>query len=171
MSSSALGKGDKEFNKMTSPMFLGFNYAVFKSQWLKVNGLDERFAPGSKFKLGADESVFQKKLMFAGYSPFYITDNLVEHKPEPRLFLEKNIARRQRNNGYTHGFQILITSKYFLKADYFSRLIYLIKRCFIILFRFDFFNLKFRFNYTYGFFLGLLLYIVIDDKKSYLDFK
>src|SRR5690606_27869404 len=62
LSISATGKSDNAFIKQKNPMFLGCNYCVFKTQWKYVNGLDERFSAGSKYGLGADESIFQKKL-------------------------------------------------------------------------------------------------------------
>jgi hypothetical protein len=161
---SALGKTDTEFLKMKNPMFLGFNFCFFKSQWQKVKGLDERFGPGSKTNLSGDESVFQFKLKYVGYRPFFVENNYVLHQPEPVNYFKKNILKRVQNNGYTHGFQALIADKNYLK-----KIAYLMKRCLILLIKGSIFELQFKYSYLFGHLHAYWLYLWIDNKKSFYD--
>lgn len=168
---SAVGKKDEEFLKMRRLMFLGFSYSFFKSQWEVVNGLDERFSPGSEHNLAAEESIFQKKLKYAGFKPFFVVKNVVEHCPAPEVYKFKNILLRQENNGFTHGFQNLINTGNRLKIKYLKNLLYHVKGCVIFKFKNDS-NIKWEVKYAYtkGYMKALILYFKIDNKKSYLDF-
>lgn len=170
LSGSAFGMPDKQFKKMKRLMFLGCSYAFFKSQWQKVNGLDERFSPGSKYRLGGEESIFQKKMVHAGFVPHFIKNNQVEHKTLPELYTFKNVMNRQQNNGYTHGFQNLIISSNIFKTDCIKRLLGLIKRCIILFFKNDNIKFKMKYAYTRGFFKAFILYFKINDTSSYLKY-
>lgn len=168
LSISALGKSDNAFIKQKNPMFLGCNYCVFKSQWKYVNGLDERFSAGSKNGLGADESVFQKKLKYVGFKPFFVKNNEVQHLIDTELYKKENVLKRFKNNGFTHGFQTLITSQKFLKADYLKRLFYLFKRVLLLRFQGDYLDASFKYYYFLGFLKASYLYLKIGNKGSYL---
>lgn len=163
---SALGKPDGEFLKMKSLMFLGFNYAFFKSQWEKVNGIDERFGPGSKFNLGGDESVFQKKMKYEGLNPFFIENNQVLHKPEIVNYLKKNVLKRNRNNGYTHGFQFVINSNKTLKYDYWRKILGMLKSIVFGIVNKKILDVEFKVQYTIGYFLAFITYLRIPNKES-----
>lgn len=167
---SAKGKTDAEFRKMRSLMFLGFSYAFFKSQWKAVRGLDERFSPGSKYGLAAEESVFQKKLMYAGYTPCLIEKNSVEHHPLSENYNENNVMKRQENNGFTHGFQDIIGTK-FLQFVYTKKLFFFIRRTITIYSKGEN-KLLFRMTaaYTRGYFKAFLLFLIIKDRKNFLEF-
>ncbi len=168
LSGSALGQPDAQFQKMNRLMFLGFSYCFFKSQWKKVDGLDERFSPGSKYDLAAEESIFQKKLKYAGFKPYFVKDNLIQHKPLPRLYSEKMVKFRQEQNGFTHGFQNLISSSKTFKIDYFRQLTGYIWQCLLFLFTKDRLDRSMKFAYTKGFFKALLLFLRYDDNRNYL---
>lgn len=167
---SAKGKSDIGFQKMQSLIFLGCSYSFFKSQWKTVNGLDERFSPGSKYNLGAEESVFQKKLKHAGYKPFFIKKNTIEHKPLPSVYSLENILKRQENNGYTHGFQDLIEDKDKFKKKYIGRLLYLIKKSAVLCYKGKVLHFKMKFSYAKGYFKAFPLFLRIPNRKSFLDF-
>ena len=164
---SAIGKSDAEYEKKEQPMFLGFNFSFFKSQWTYVDGFDERFGPGSETKLSGDESVFQKKMMYVGYVPLFVPDNTVLHKPEAHNYTKKYVLKRVRNNGYTHGFQVLVQDSKSMKSRFFKRVIYLTKRCFVLLFSGSFYKLQFRFYYLLGHLAAFFLYLNIDNKQSF----
>lgn len=167
---SARGKPDAEFKKMKNLMFLGFSYAFFKEQWKAVGGLDERFSPGSQYGLAAEESVFQKKLKHAGYIPFLIENNAVEHLPVPESYEENWVLKRQENNGFTHGFQDLISTN-FLQFTYPKKLFFFIQRT-ITLFPKRENKLAGKMNAAYikGYFKAFLLFLNIKNKKSFLKF-
>lgn len=167
---SARGKSDLEFIKMKRLMFLGCSYAFFKAQWKTVDGLDERFSPGSKYGLAADESVFQKRLVHAGYSPVFVERNCVEHFPVFESYDKNIVLKRQKNNGFTHGFQDLISTK-FLLLKYFKKLFFLIRGTMIIFpKREKRFLFKMKTAYTKGYIKAFLLYIKTQDKKDFLEF-
>jgi hypothetical protein len=169
LSISATGKSDEAYLKQKEWMFLGANYAFFKSQWNFVNGFDERFSAGSENKLGADESVFQKKLKFVGFQPCFVKNNEVQHLIDIKLYDKKNILMRFKNNGFTHGFQSLITTQGYLKSDYLKKLIYLFKRFILLVLKGETFDAKFKFFYFLGFLNAFFLFIKIENKTSYLD--
>ena len=168
LSGSALGQPDEQFERMKTLMFLGCSYAFYKSQWKMVEGLDERFSPGSTFNLGADESIFQKKLKNADYKPFFIKNNPVEHFPESKLFQIDNILFRQEQNGFTHAFQNIVTSHKVFKLDYFYQLAGYLKKCLLLTFRDDVLKAKMNCAYTKGYFKGFLIYLKAENKKTYL---
>ncbi len=171
LNASAVGKSDEHFLKMKKLMFLGFSYCFFKSQWERVSGLDERFSPGSKYNLAAEESIFQKKMMNVGYVPYFISNNQVEHKPEKHNYSLPAIFKRNENNGYTHGFQSLILSKQFLKTNYFKRLCFYWKLAIsTYLSEGKSLNFKVKTAYAKGFFKAAILFVRIKDKSSYLNF-
>lgn len=163
---SALGKPDEEFLKMKNLMFLGFNYAFFKSQWLKLNGLDERFGPGSKYNIGGEESVFQKKMKFFGFKPYFIEDNKVEHKPEASNYLKKNVLKRTRNNGLTHGYQMIVNSKKLLKYDYWIRIGGMTKSIIFDVFNNKCLQLQFKKQYALGYLQAFIVYLKEENKHS-----
>lgn len=167
---SQQGKTDREFEKMTKRMFLGFSYAFFKSQWRRVNGLDERFSPGSKYGLAAEESVFQKKLQHAGFKPSFVPNNEVEHRPLPNSYSLSAILDRQENNGYTHGFQDLIQNKSGLQIIYFKKLFYLLKRSTVLFFKTDKISHKVKVAYLIGYFKALPLFLKTSEKHDFLKF-
>lgn len=169
MSGSTLGKPDNQFQQMRSPMFLGFSYAFFKSQWKAVDGLDERFSVGSQYGVGGEESVFQKKLKNKGFTPVFIENNRVEHKPLPILFTKYNVVKRQENNGYTHGFQNLVLSTKRFKSDVIKLFISLFVRCFILFFKDDRLKFQMKYAYTKGFFKAFFIYLIIENKNSFLE--
>lgn len=169
LSGSAIGQPDEQFLKMERLMFLGFSYAFFKSQWKRVGGLDERFSPGSRFNLAAEESIFQKKLINAGFVPFFVKKNSVQHRTMKELYLEKNVAARQKNNGYTHGFQDLVSSSNVLKLDCLKKLAYLIWKSVVIFLEDDRIAFRMKSAYTKGYFNAFLLYLRIKDKSHFLN--
>ena len=168
LSGSALGQPDEQFEKMEKLMFLGFSYSFFKSQWTKVGGLDERFSPGSKYDLAAEESIFQKKLHHAGYKPNFVKKNVVEHRPEPHLYTKKMVRFRQEQNGFTHGFQNLISSTYFLKLNCLKQMAGHLKGCVILGFEKDRLAFSMKLAYTKGFLRSFLLFLKFDDNRNYL---
>jgi len=167
LSISATGKSDEAYSKQKDLMFLGANYAYFKSQWAFVNGYDERFSAGSKYGLGADESIFQKKLKHVGYKPYLVKNNPVLHLVDSELYTRARIISRIQNNGYTHGFQLLILKRGF--SIYMKRGIYLSKRCLFLFFSGSFSKFKFRFSYLKGHINAFWLFLTITNRKSYLE--
>lgn len=163
---SQLGKSDAEFIKMKRLIFMGCSYAFLKSQWKNVGGFDIRFSPGSKHGLSAVESVFQKKLKHFGYKPFFVPSNSVIHKPLEESYTINNVLRRQKNNGYTHGFQNLISSGIY---KFFKKIIYLSWDCIVTLIKGNWINFRFKFNYLIGYFQSFVLYLKIDNKTSFLN--
>lgn len=168
---SALGKSDGEFLKMKRLMFLGFNFAFFKSQWEEVNGMDERFGPGSKFNLSGDESVFQKKMMYVGFKPFFIENNQVLHQPESANYLKENALKRNRNNGYTHGFQFIINSNKTFKYDYWRKILGMSKSILVDILCNKIHNIGFKLQYALGYFLAFFTYLRSPNKKSIYYFQ
>lgn len=168
LSGSALGQPDKEFQNMRKLMFLGFSYSFFKSQWKAVNGLDERFSPGSKYDLAAEESIFQKKLQHGGFRPYFVRENVVEHRPERQLYTKKMVKFRQEQNGFTHGFQNLISSSRPFKVDFFKQLAGHTRRCIILRFTKKRLAYSMKLAYTKGFFRAFLLFMKNDDNRNYL---
>jgi hypothetical protein len=166
LSISATGKSDEAYSKQKDLMFLGANYAFFKSQWTFVKGFDERFSAGSKYGLGADESIFQKKLKHVGYKPYLVKNNPVLHLTDSDLYTRVRIIARIQNNGYTHGFQLLILKGGF--SMYMKRGFYLSKRCLFLLFSGSFLKFNFRFSYLKGHILALWLFLTITNRSSYL---
>lgn len=162
---SQLGKTDAEFIKMERMMFMGCSYAFLKSQWKTVAGFDVRFSPGSEYGLSAVESVFQKKLKHFGYKPFFITSNSVIHKPLIESYKIKNVLLRHKNNGYTHGFQLLISSSI---NKFYKKIIYLCWDCIVLLIKGNWITFRFKINYLTGYVQSLILYLKIEDKKSFL---
>jgi len=118
---SQFSKADKDFKKSKRPIFLGANFAFFKSQWKRVYGFDERFSPGSKYGIAAQESTFQKKLLFVNYTPLFVSNNHVIHYPEEKSYQLDAVKKRTKQNGLTHGFSKLANSKSKLKLDYLFR--------------------------------------------------
>lgn len=163
---SQLSKTDLAFQKSKSLMFLGFNFAFFKSQWTKVHGFDERFSPGSKYGIAAQESTFQKKLMYVGYSPFLVTNNQVIHYPEKGSYALKSAKNRTIQNGYTHGFFDLINDE---GKDYFLKLISNIKSLIINIIKNNKGKYVQKIYYIFGYIKALRLYILIDNKKSIFE--
>lgn len=163
---SQFTKDDKIFCKIDDLMFLGCNYGFFKSQWHFVNGFDDRFAPGSKFKLGAEESVFQKKLKYAGFKPCYIENNQVIHHPNKNSYKVQATKKRTQNNGYTHGFQYLINSNKLLKYDYLYRLLGMVKSLIILKLRKKTGEYLHKKYYSIGYLKAFILYLKIKNKKS-----
>lgn len=170
-SGAALGQPDVQYQNMQKLMFSGCSYAFFKSQWKLVNGLDERFSPGSTYNLGGDESIFQKKLKHVGFKPFLVKNNAVEHLPELKLYTLRNVTFRHEQNGLTHAFQNIIISHQYFKWDYFKQLAGFLKKCFILTFQKDKLKTKMEWTYTKGYFKGFLVYLRIKNKKTYLNSK
>ena len=163
---SQFSKNDEAFKKAKSLIFLGCNFSFFKSQWIRVNGFDERFGPGSQYGIAAQESTFQKKLIYVGFKPCLITNNKVVHYPEPNSYSLKSVKKRTTQNGLTHGFSFLIESQKFLKIDFFYRLLGMSKSLIE-------YKLKRQKNkylqkkyYTIGHFKALITFLRIDNKKS-----
>ncbi|WP_159429415.1 glycosyltransferase family 2 protein [Psychroflexus halocasei] len=157
---SQKGKTDQDFKK--NKMFLGFSYAFFKKQWLQVGGFDERFGPGSSMGLSGDESIFQKKLIFAGFKPFLIESNPIVHKPLNSSYRKERVLKRVKQNGLTHGFQKIIESK----PEYFKRLLGLLWINCKLLIMFKFYDLHVQLKYLSGYLNSLIIYIKIEDKSS-----
>lgn len=164
--SSQFSKTDAAFLNAKRLIFLGFNYAFFKTQWSYVNGLDERFAPGSTYDLAADESIFQKKLMHVGFKPILVTNNQVIHYPDAKSYQIESVQKRNIHNGYTHGFSFLIESKQFFKIDFFYRLSGMVKS--LIEYKLKKQKQKYvqKKYYTKGHFKALVTFLKIDNRKS-----
>lgn len=163
---SQFSKTDAAFKKSKRLIFLGYNYAFFKSHWHHVNGLDERFAPGSTYDLAADESIFQKKMMHVGFKPYHVTNNEVIHYPEPKSYELKSVQKRTIHNGYTHGFSFLIESKKIFKFDFFYRLSGMVKSLIEYKLRRQKQKYLQKKYYTIGHFKALVTFLKIDNKKS-----
>lgn len=163
---SQFSKSSQDFLKSKNMIFLGCNYAFFKSQWKWVNGLDERFGPGTEYGLAAEESVFQKKLKYVGYKPFFLNDVEVNHYPEIKSYNPVAVKERTKNNGYTHGFLKLINSNHIFKYDY----LYQLGGMFKSILEFKFKNKKESFlykkHYCIGYLNAFLLYIKINNNES-----
>lgn len=165
-------RNDVDFSKMDSLMFFGANFCFFKSQWIYVKGFDERFAPGSKYGLSGQESIFQKKLKYVGFIPNYVLSNAVTHYPEKESYSLKRIKERTRNNGYTHGFNRLINSQKFLKWDYLANISAMIKVMAIFLIKNNKYKFTYKKEYFLGYFKSFFLFVRFENKKSiYHDLK
>ena len=164
--SSQFSKTDAAFLNAKRLIFFGCNFCFYKSQWVKVSGYDVRFGPGTRHNLGADESVFQKKMMFVGFKPYHVTNNEVIHYPAPKSYELKSVQKRTVHNGYTHGFSFLIESKTFFKLDFFYRLLGMIKS--LIEYKLKRKEQKYlqKKYYTIGHFKALITFLKIDNKKS-----
>ena len=164
--SSQFSKKDLVFQKSKSLIFLGFNYAFYKSQWLHVNGLDERFAPGSRYNLAAEESVFQKKLKYVGYEAYLVTNNKVVHLPEPESYNLESVKKRTKQNGFTHGFQFLINSTSVLKLDYFYKVSKMLKSLLEYKIKKRDIDFVHKYYYTKGYLKAAIVYLRIKNKNS-----
>lgn len=166
LAGSQIGKPDAEFVKMKTMIFMGCSYSFLKSQWQNVGGLDIRFSPGSKHGLGAEESVFQKKLKHFGYKPFLVTSNTVIHKPDEQSYKISNVLLRHKNNGYTHGFQNLISGSI---NKFHKKIIYLSWNCIVTLIKGNWLKFRFKLNYLIGYSQSFILYLKTDDQTSFLN--
>jgi hypothetical protein len=163
---SQFSKIDDEFQKSNNLVFMGCNFAFYKTQWVYVRGFDERFGPGSKYKLAAQESVFQKKLKYVGYKACFVTNNKVIHLPDSESYKLESVKNRTKQNGFTHGFQFLINSSSFLKLDYFFKVSKMFKS--LLIYKIKKRNIDFlsKYYYTVGYLKAAILYLIIDNKKS-----
>lgn len=164
---SILGKGDEEFLKSKSPTFFGCNYGFYKSQWERVNGLDERFAPGATTGLKGDESVFQKKLKHVGYLPYYIPDNYVVHHATDELYTLKAVLKRQYDNAFTHGYQLLILNQSAIL--HFRKSFYLLRRVLLHLVKCNWKDLKIKSSFLRGHINSYFYYLRSKDNRTYLN--
>ncbi|MGM0635476.1 MAG: hypothetical protein ACQESK_05385 [Bacteroidota bacterium] len=163
---SQFSKTDAAFLNAKRLIFFGCNFCFYKSQWVEVRGYDVRFGPGTKHNLGADESVFQKKMMYVGFKPFFVTNNQVTHYPDAKSYQLESVQKRNIHNGYTHGFSFLIESKQFFKIDFFHRLSGMVKS--LIEYKLKKQKQKYvqKKYYTIGHFKALVTFLRIDNRKS-----
>ena len=165
---SQKGKNDVDFNRTKKKMFYGCSFAFYFKQWKNVNGFDKRFGPGSKHKLGSQESTFQKKLYKKGYRPLLIENNAITHKPLVESYKINYVLKRVLRNGRTHGFETLINDRSLFKLKYQHKLLLNSYSSLLSFIRCKK-DLKFKLCYLIGILQSLNIYVFEKDKKSYYE--
>jgi hypothetical protein len=163
---SQLSRSDEDFISFKNGLFFGANFAFFKSQWTCVKGFDERFSPGSKYKLAGQESVFQKKLNYVGFQQYFIKNNPIVHYPEVKSYQLNAIKKRTKQNGTVHGVSKIINSDRFMGLDYFKSLLDTFKKTIGCKLTKQKGKYIYRKYYSIGFMNALFIYFKLENKKS-----
>lgn len=113
---SARGLTDDEYRDRK--IFHGCNWAVFKSDIEQVGLFDENIGPGSSTDSTGQETVLQKKLLYAGLTPVFIKNNIVQHYvPETRSNIQWICHRAVRTgieNAYSDNNSNIKASIYYI---------------------------------------------------------
>jgi len=107
---SARGITDDEHRERN--IFLGFNWASFRSDIVQAGLFDETIGPGSKSGSTGQETNMQQRLLSAGCRPIFIENNMVSHViPESRATIQwisqravsEGIENSYKQNGHIHS--------------------------------------------------------------------
>lgn len=93
-----------EVSKSPPEQFIGFNWAAFKSDLIKVGGFNPNFGPGSETGATGQESEMQRRLVRYGCKPIFLPDAAVTHMVPYERCNAQWLLKRAYRQGVEKGF-------------------------------------------------------------------